>query len=70
MGVIHQSNATGCWTRKVLLGGAILGLGIIMGLPSAVANQGKDEDKGKGNAYAHKSQGFGYMTPYSRVARI
>ena len=64
MGAIHQSNATGCWTRKVLLGGAILGLGIIMGLPSAAANQGK------GNAYAHKSQGFGHMTPYSRVAKL
>jgi len=29
-----------------------------------VANQGK------GNAYAHKSQGFGHMTPYSRVAKL
>ena len=47
MGFIYQSNAAGCRARKVLLGGAILGLGIIMGLPSAVANQGK------GNAYAH-----------------
>ena len=64
MGAIHQSNEAGGWTRKVLLGGAILGLGIIMGLPSAVANQGK------GNAYAHKSQGFGHMTPYSRVAKL
>ena len=35
-----------------------------MGLQSAVANQGK------GNAYAHKSQGFGHMTPYSRVAKL
>jgi len=64
MGAIHQSNAARCWTKKVLLGGAILGLGIIIGLPSAMANQGK------GNAYAHKSQGFGHMTPYSRVAKL
>jgi len=43
---------------------------MVMGLASAVANQGKDENKGKGNAYAHKSQGFGHMTPYSRVAKL
>ena len=64
MGAIHKSNAAGRRTRKALLGGAILGLGIVMGLSPAVANQGK------GNAYAHKSDGFGHMTPYARVAKL
>jgi len=66
MGAIHKLNTVRRRARKVLLGVAILGLGIVMGLPSAVADPGK----GKGNAYAHKSQGFGHMTPYSRVAKL
>ena len=64
MGAIHKLKTAGYRARKVLLGGVILGLGIVMGLSSAVANQGK------GNAYAHKSNGFGHMTPYSRVAKL
>lgn len=67
------------WTRKVLFGGAALGLAMALGAQPAMAGDEKaDTHKGqahkkghvhkKGHAYGN--DGFPTVTPYNRVARL
>ncbi|MDH5612673.1 MAG: DUF302 domain-containing protein [Gammaproteobacteria bacterium] len=47
------------WVKKALCGGVALGLAMTMGATSVIAEVGGE-----------RSQGFGHMTPFSRVAKL
>ena len=63
-----NNHTIGFWVKKALRGGSVVALSLAMAIGSQSAYAGNGHQHQHGNG--HQSQGFGHMTPFSRVAKL